>query len=86
MGRHRLSRGIKGDAAPFTARPFAVIDVYDALSSDRSYREGWLQQRVLNYLRLQAGSHFDPQAVVTFLDMREENDGLPNVPHRDSIV
>lgn len=76
-------RGIKGDAIPFAARLFAVIDVYDALSSDRSYREGWPQQRVLNYLRLQAGSHFDPQAVVTFLDMREENYGLPNAPHRD---
>ena len=51
------------------ARLFAVIDVYDALRSDRPYRKAWSEAKTLAYLREQAGTHFDPRAVETFFDM-----------------
>ncbi len=60
-------RGLKGDEIPLAARLFAVIDVYDALSSDRPYRAAWTQERVLAHIRSLAGSHFDPRVVEAFL-------------------
>lgn len=62
-------RGLKGDEIPLMARLFAVIDVYDALRSDRPYRDGWPEQEVRDYLRSHSGVHFDPGAVQAFLKM-----------------
>ena len=62
-------RGLKGEEIPFNARLFAVIDVYDALKSDRPYRKGWQERRVRDYLRAQSGTHFDPKAVKAFLKL-----------------
>ena len=66
-------RGIKGEQIPLPARIFAVVDVWDALCSDRPYRRAWPVDKVREYLRAQAGSHFDPEAVEAFLqlDLRE---------------
>jgi len=61
--------GLKGDDIPLSARLFAVIDVYDALCSDRPYRKAWSETEALAYLRAQAGVHFDPRAVRAFLQM-----------------
>jgi HD-GYP domain-containing protein (c-di-GMP phosphodiesterase class II) len=58
---------LKGEQIPKTARIFAVVDVWDALGSDRPYREAWPEERVLEYIRAQTGSHFDPQVVDAFL-------------------
>jgi len=60
-------RGLKGEQIPLSARIFAVVDVWDALSSDRSYRPAWTPERVLAYLREQSGKHFDPRVVEAFL-------------------
>ncbi|MEK7326101.1 MAG: HD domain-containing phosphohydrolase, partial [Chloroflexota bacterium] len=60
-------RGLKGEAIPLAARLFAVVDVWDALRSDRPYRLGWPGERVRDYIREQAGAHFDPQVVDVFL-------------------
>ncbi len=60
-------RGLKGDEIPLAARLFAVVDVWDALCSDRIYRKGWPVEKVLEYIRAQSGVHFDPQAVELFL-------------------
>jgi len=60
-------RGLKGEEIPFVARLFAVVDVWDALSSDRPYRPAWAKDKVLEYVRSEAGKHFDPQVVDTFL-------------------
>ncbi len=60
-------RGLKGEQIPLAARIFTVVDVWDALRSDRPYRAGWPPERVQAYLREQAGSHFDPAVVATFL-------------------
>jgi diguanylate cyclase (GGDEF)-like protein/PAS domain S-box-containing protein/putative nucleotidyltransferase with HDIG domain len=64
-------RGLKGDAIPQMARLFAVIDVYDALTSDRPYRKAWPEEEVRTYLRDQAGSQFDPSAVDSFFAILE---------------
>ncbi len=62
-------RGLHGEDIPLAARIFAVVDVWDALCSDRPYRKGWSVPQVRAYLRAQAGSHLDPQVVRIFLQM-----------------
>jgi HD-GYP domain-containing protein (c-di-GMP phosphodiesterase class II) len=64
-------RGLKGEMIPLAARLFAVVDVWDALRSDRPYRQNWSTARVLAHLRAAAGTHFDPRAVELFLQMLE---------------
>jgi len=54
------------------ARLFAIVDVYDALTSDRPYRASWSKEKTLQYIRELSGSHFDPQVVAAFLMMMEE--------------
>ncbi len=62
-------RKLKGDEIPLSARVFAVVDVWDALRSDRPYRRAWPAERVRAYLREQAGQHFDPAVTAAFLEM-----------------
>ncbi len=61
--------GLKGDSIPLGARVFTVIDVWDALTSDRPYRKSWGEERALAYIRENAGSHFDPVIVTEFLNL-----------------
>jgi GAF domain-containing protein len=58
--------GAKGTRIPIEARVFALIDVCDALNSPRPYREAWSENKIHQYIREQAGSHFDPQVVNTW--------------------
>ncbi len=60
-------RGLKGEEIPLSARLFAVVDVWDALTSDRPYRPAWSPEKALAHLQEQAGRHFDPKAVELFL-------------------
>ena len=60
-------RGLKGEQIPLAARIFAVVDVYDALRSDRPYRAAWPEDTVREHIRSLAGTHFDPEVVVVFL-------------------
>lgn len=62
-------RGLKGEEIPFAARIFAVIDVWDALVSDRPYRKGMDPIEVKKEISSQSGVHFDPQVVDVFLKM-----------------
>ncbi len=64
-------RGLKGEQIPLAARLFAVVDVWDALRSDRPYRARWPDEQVREYLRAQAGAHFDPAIVAAFLQLWE---------------
>jgi HD-GYP domain-containing protein (c-di-GMP phosphodiesterase class II) len=64
-------RGLAGETIPLAARIFAVVDVWDALSSDRPYRDAWPSEEVLQYLRDGAGAHFDPRIVDTFLRLEQ---------------
>lgn len=61
--------GLKGKEIPLTARIFAVIDVWDALTSKRPYREAWSPAAANNYLNEQAGIAFDPEVVAQFIKM-----------------
>ncbi len=62
-------RKLRGAQIPLTARIFAIVDVWDALSSDRPYRAAWPPDQVIHYLRDQAGKHFDPEVVEVFLQL-----------------
>ncbi len=62
-------RGLKGEEIPLAARIFAVVDVWDALRSDRPYRSAWPDGKAKDYIRTQAGKHFDPKVVKVFLQM-----------------
>ncbi|HET7079493.1 MAG TPA: HD domain-containing phosphohydrolase [Chloroflexia bacterium] len=61
-------RGLQGAQIPWAARIFAVVDVWDALRSDRPYRPAWSEAQVRDHLESLAGIHFDPRVVATFLD------------------
>ena len=65
-------RGLMGEQIPLAARLFAVIDVWDALRSDRPYRAAWPEEQVLEHIRSLAGTHFDPKAVDLFLRVVSE--------------
>jgi PAS domain S-box-containing protein/putative nucleotidyltransferase with HDIG domain len=60
--------GLKGDQIPLVARIFAVVDVWDALRSDRLYRTSWSVEKVREHIRSLAGTHFDPHVVNVCLD------------------
>ncbi|HLJ60759.1 MAG TPA: HD domain-containing phosphohydrolase [bacterium] len=62
-------RGLRGEAIPLAARIFAVVDVWDALTSDRPYGTAWSEADALTYIREQAGQHFDPNVVEAFLSL-----------------
>ncbi len=59
-------RGLKGEEIPLSARVFAVVDVYDALSTDRPYRPAFTMDKINAHLAESAGSHFDPRVLEAF--------------------
>jgi hypothetical protein len=73
-------RGLKGEAIPRAARVFAVVDVCDALTSNRPYRDGWKASQALDYIQEQSGKLFDPQVVRAFLKFMKENYSLEMSP------
>jgi len=62
-------RGLIGQNIPLSARIFAVVDVWDALTSDRPYRNAWAERQTLEYIRMESGRHFDPQIVNIFFSL-----------------
>jgi len=65
---------LKGEEIPLAARLFAVVDVWDALTSDRPYRKAWLKKKTLEYIREQAGRHFDPKVLDAFWNLLDTNE------------
>lgn len=63
--------GLEGTQIPIAARIFAVVDVWDALTSSRPYRESWTRGKALTHIREQSGKHFDPEVVEAFLTLVE---------------
>ena len=61
--------GLKGEEIPFAARLFSVVDVYDTLASNRPYRRGWTQDKIMDYIQDESGKSFDPQVVDAFIKM-----------------
>jgi PAS domain S-box-containing protein len=66
-------RGLKGEQIPLSARIFAIVDVWDALGSDRPYRKAWPPEQILKYIQEEAGKYFDPQVVDAFLKLLESS-------------
>ncbi len=67
-------RGLKGGEIPVAARIFAISDVWDALSYERSYNKPWSREKKVTYFIEQSGKHFDPHLVNIFLDMVEKGE------------
>jgi diguanylate cyclase (GGDEF)-like protein/putative nucleotidyltransferase with HDIG domain len=75
-------RGLRGEDIPLTARIFTIVDVWDALKSNRCYRSAWEDDQVLEYLRDQSGQIFDPRIVEAFLEILDS----PVKSDREEIV
>ena len=64
--------GMGGEVIPLEARIMAVADVFDALISKRCYKEAMPVDKAFSIIEESAGSHFDPQIVKVFLDLRPQ--------------
>ncbi len=62
-------RGLSGKRIPLCARLFAIVDVYDALRSDRPYKVAYTHEHSIELMRAQSGRHFDPQLCARFFDL-----------------
>ncbi len=65
-------RGLKGEQIPLSARIFAIVDVWDALRSDRPYRKAWQEEKIMKYLKGETGKHFDPKVAGVFFRFLRE--------------
>jgi HD-GYP domain-containing protein (c-di-GMP phosphodiesterase class II) len=66
---HGYPEGLKGEEIPVNARIFAVVDQWDALSSDRPYRKAWNRDDIIAYLQENSGKIYDPRIVDIFLTL-----------------
>lgn len=64
--------GLKGKEIPIIARIMAVVDVFDALTSKRSYKEAFSIEKAISILQADSGTHFDPEVVDAFLEILDE--------------
>lgn len=60
---------MKREEIPFEARIVAVVDVYDALTSRRPYKDSWTKQKALSFILEERGKHFDPFIVDVFVEL-----------------
>ncbi|PWH12229.1 MAG: hypothetical protein DDG60_14400 [Anaerolineae bacterium] len=90
-------RGLKGEEIPLAARIFSIVDVWDALLSNRPYRRGCTEESVLEYIRKYAGIYFDPKIVEVFIELHNKGvfkdtrtaqltSGKPNVNVLNSVT
>ena len=66
-------RRLKGEQIPLPARIFTVVDVWDALLSDRPYRKAWSKSKAIRYLSEHSGTQFDPKVLECFLEIVKSN-------------
>ncbi|NIK76266.1 putative two-component system response regulator [Paenibacillus castaneae] len=64
------------EAIPIEARIVSVVDVFDALTSARPYKEKWTTERAAAYIREQSGQHFDPELVDSFIGLISDDSHL----------
>nr|WP_241697626.1 HD domain-containing phosphohydrolase [Mariprofundus sp. NF] len=78
IGHHEKWNGqgypnqLAGEAIPISARIVAIVDVYDALSSERIYKPAWPEEKVLELLQNERGAHFDPELIDLFFELLPE--------------
>jgi PAS domain S-box-containing protein len=70
-------RGLAGEKIPVSARLFALVDVWDALTSDRPYRSAWSEEKTRAHILESAGTHFDPEITQRFLALIQRDDIRP---------
>lgn len=68
-------RGLKGEDIPLAARLFAIVDVWDAMTSDRYYRPALSEDETIEYILQNSGKHFDPAVVDLFLKLKNRPSG-----------
>lgn len=73
--------GLAGEEIPMVARLFSIVDVWDALTSDRPYRRALTREEALNLIVSQSGTHFDPTVVEKFVKVLSEENYI-DVPHK----
>jgi putative nucleotidyltransferase with HDIG domain len=73
-------RGLKGEEIPLAARIFTIIDVWDALRSNRPYRKAWSVKKTIAYIQEQAGKSFDPDIVRSFVD------AIPSILEKNELL
>jgi HD-GYP domain-containing protein (c-di-GMP phosphodiesterase class II) len=78
-------RGLKNQQIPLAARVFAIVDVWDALSSDRPYRAAWSEEEVCKHIQTESEKHFDPAIVKTFLSLDRSGWREPAAANRDAL-
>ena len=66
--------GLKGEQIPLPARIFAIVDQWDALTSDRPYRKAWVREKVITYLKENKGKIYDPRIVDVFLTLIQQDE------------
>lgn len=71
-------RGLQEEEIPQAARVFSIIDVWDALTSDRPYRKAWSKDKTLEYINEQSGKHFDPKVTEEFIKLISKQDNTFN--------
>ena len=64
--------GLAGQDIPMEGRIVAMADVFDALTSERPYKQAWPVELAVEYMKNQAGTHFDPALLPVFLDALPE--------------
>ncbi len=69
-------RGLKGDEIPLSAQIVAIADMYDALTSQRVYKEAFTHEDSLNIMRAERGGHFNPALLDIFLEISEQFDEI----------
>lgn len=62
-------RGLKGEEIPLEARIFALIDAWDAITTDRPYRDAMTREQAVQTIREEVGTHFDPGIAERFLEL-----------------
>jgi len=62
-------RSLRGEEIPLAARIFSVVDVWDALNTDRPYRQKWIEKETFRYISDQAGLRFDPTVIAAFFKL-----------------
>jgi putative two-component system response regulator len=78
-------KGLAGEAIPLEARITALVDVYDAVSNRRHYKDSWPEEKVVEVIRKGRGVHFDPHLTDLFLTnldlFRSILNANPDIPH-----
>lgn len=77
--------GLAGEEIPLLARIVAVADVYDALTSSRSYRDAWSHEAAIAYIRQNSGTQFDPRCVEAWLSICERHPDIHRYPAQFAV-